>query len=278
MLRASAGAVCRYVPCHIRLIRSSDAYEPSGGGERRGQGRDESIPAGGRAPGLPAATMSTVTMPEPPRQSSTGPPFCNSSRSRRWKTCSFGVGIAGAVELGDDNAGGGSFGAAALALAGLGVYGVSRWPRPSGTREIGLRLAMGAEPRNVVWLVVRGAVGLGVAGVAEACSLAPVLADPHRPSSSTSLRSTPPSRSAQPPRSAVPAGSLGDRLLRDAEPRPAHRRRAPAPNQRIIPFRFPRVDDRDGTGIHLRVGLSAAARATPINDGVACAERRRPAP
>ena len=34
------------------------------------------------------------------------------------------------------------------------------------TREIGLRLAMGAEPRNVVWLVKRGAVGLGGAGVA----------------------------------------------------------------------------------------------------------------
>ena len=30
------------------------------------------------------------------------------------------------------------------------------------TREIGLRLAMGAEPRNVVWMVVRGADGLAV--------------------------------------------------------------------------------------------------------------------
>ena len=34
------------------------------------------------------------------------------------------------------------------------------------TREIGLRLAMGAEPRNVVWMVVRGAVGLAGSGVA----------------------------------------------------------------------------------------------------------------
>ncbi len=58
------------------------------------------------------------------------------------------------------------FGAAALALSGLGIYGVIAVATSQRTREIGLRLAMGAEPRNVVWLVVRGAVGLAGAGVA----------------------------------------------------------------------------------------------------------------
>ena len=58
------------------------------------------------------------------------------------------------------------FGAAALALAGLGIYGVIAVATAQRTREIGLRLAMGAEPRHVVWMVVRGAVGLAGAGVA----------------------------------------------------------------------------------------------------------------
>ena len=58
------------------------------------------------------------------------------------------------------------FGAAALALAGLGIYGVIAVATSQRTHEIGLRLAMGAEPRNVVWMVVRGAVGLAATGVA----------------------------------------------------------------------------------------------------------------
>ena len=58
------------------------------------------------------------------------------------------------------------FAAAALALAGLDIYGVIAVATSQRTREIGLRLAMGAEPRNVVWMVVRGAVGLAGAGVA----------------------------------------------------------------------------------------------------------------
>ena len=57
------------------------------------------------------------------------------------------------------------FGVAALVLATLGIYGVIAVATAQRTREIGLRLAMGAEPRHVVGMVVRGALGLAGAGV-----------------------------------------------------------------------------------------------------------------
>ena len=58
------------------------------------------------------------------------------------------------------------FGLAALALAGVGIYGVIAVATGQRTREMGLRLAMGAQPRDVVRMVVGGAVGLASAGVA----------------------------------------------------------------------------------------------------------------
>ena len=57
------------------------------------------------------------------------------------------------------------FGAAALVLAALGIYGVVAVATAQRTREIGLRLALGAEPRHVVGMVVRGAICLAGAGV-----------------------------------------------------------------------------------------------------------------
>ena len=57
------------------------------------------------------------------------------------------------------------FGMAALTLAGLGIYGVIAVATIQRTREIGLRLAMGARPRDVVRMVVRGAIGLAGSGV-----------------------------------------------------------------------------------------------------------------
>ena len=57
------------------------------------------------------------------------------------------------------------FGVAALVLATLGIYGVTAVATAQRTREIGLRQAMGAEPRHVVGMVVRGAIGLAGAGV-----------------------------------------------------------------------------------------------------------------
>ena len=57
------------------------------------------------------------------------------------------------------------FGVAALVLATLGIYGVIAVATAQRTREIGLRLAMGAEPRQVVGMIVRGAIGLAGTGV-----------------------------------------------------------------------------------------------------------------
>jgi putative ABC transport system permease protein len=57
------------------------------------------------------------------------------------------------------------FAMAALTLAGLGIYGVIAVATTQRTREIGLRLAMGARPLDVVRMVVRGAVGLAASGV-----------------------------------------------------------------------------------------------------------------
>ena len=51
-------------------------------------------------------------------------------------------------------------------MAGLGIYGVTAVATAQRTREIGLRIAMGARPRDVVWMVVRGAVGLAAAELA----------------------------------------------------------------------------------------------------------------
>ncbi len=57
------------------------------------------------------------------------------------------------------------FALAALTLAGLGIYGVIAVATAQRTREIGLRLAMGARPLDVVRMVVLGALVLAGSGV-----------------------------------------------------------------------------------------------------------------
>src|SRR5215212_7306494 len=49
----------------------------------------------------------------------------------------------------------GTFAALALLLGVVGVYGVTSYLVAQRTREVGLRLALGAEPRAVVRMVVR---------------------------------------------------------------------------------------------------------------------------
>jgi predicted permease len=58
------------------------------------------------------------------------------------------------------------FAGLALALAVLGVYGVVSYAVARRTREVGIRLAVGAQPRALVALLMREGVSLVVIGVA----------------------------------------------------------------------------------------------------------------
>ncbi|HKV26694.1 MAG TPA: ABC transporter permease [Candidatus Acidoferrales bacterium] len=73
----------------------------------------------------------------------------------------------------------GSFGALGLILAMVGIYGVISYGLTQRTREIGVRMALGAQPRDVLRMVIREGMlpaGLGiVAGVAGALALGRVL-------------------------------------------------------------------------------------------------------
>jgi predicted permease len=60
----------------------------------------------------------------------------------------------------------GSFGLLALVLACVGLYGVMSYGVAGRTNEIGIRMALGARGRDVLWLILREAallVGVGVA-------------------------------------------------------------------------------------------------------------------
>jgi len=68
-----------------------------------------------------------------------------------------------------------AFGLAALAMATIGLYGIMAFSASSRTREIGVRMALGADRRTVLRLILRqGAGQLGV-GLAVGLALAALL-------------------------------------------------------------------------------------------------------
>jgi hypothetical protein len=67
------------------------------------------------------------------------------------------------------------FGGLALALAVVGVYGLKSFVVARRTRELGIRLALGATKRQVLWLVLRDGLKLTAAGLAVGLPLALVV-------------------------------------------------------------------------------------------------------
>jgi len=71
------------------------------------------------------------------------------------------------------------FGALALLLASIGIFGVMAYAVARRTKEIGIRVALGARPEGVAWMVLRETLMLGAFGIAiglpAVLGLSPVL-------------------------------------------------------------------------------------------------------
>jgi putative ABC transport system permease protein len=60
----------------------------------------------------------------------------------------------------------GFFGALAVLISSVGLYAVVASRITERTRELGVRMALGSTPSDVMWLVMRGGARLGLVGLA----------------------------------------------------------------------------------------------------------------
>jgi predicted permease len=67
------------------------------------------------------------------------------------------------------------FGLLAVSLSCIGIYGLMSYGVARRTSEFGVRMALGAQRRNVLWLVLTETLWLVVIGLAVGLALAPVL-------------------------------------------------------------------------------------------------------
>jgi ABC-type antimicrobial peptide transport system permease subunit len=68
-----------------------------------------------------------------------------------------------------------SFGLLATALGAIGLYGVVAFSVSRRTREIGLRMALGADRGAVLRMILRSAAGMAAIGIGVGAALALVL-------------------------------------------------------------------------------------------------------
>jgi predicted permease len=66
----------------------------------------------------------------------------------------------------------GAFGLLAVLLASIGLYGVMAYTVARRTRDIGIRMALGAQPNGVLWLVLRETLLLVLIGLAAGLPVA----------------------------------------------------------------------------------------------------------
>ena len=66
----------------------------------------------------------------------------------------------------------GAFAAIALLLAGIGIHGVLSFAVSQRTREIGVRMALGAQPGDVLGMIVKRGLWLALAGIVPGVAIA----------------------------------------------------------------------------------------------------------